>query len=76
MSSIFYSDCPMLIVARFAKAEELARKEVCSHPFFHPLHRFYQARHLVISDLNLLNRGKNGKSERYCLFSCLSARTK
>ena len=26
----------MLTVARFAKAEELARKEVCSHPFFNP----------------------------------------
>ena len=30
MSSIFHSDCPMLTVARFAKAEELARKEVCT----------------------------------------------
>jgi hypothetical protein len=36
MSSIFHSDCPMLTGARFAKAEELARKEVCSHSFFHP----------------------------------------
>ena len=29
----FLSGCSMLTVARFAKAEELARKEVCG-PFF------------------------------------------
>ena len=33
MNSIFLSGYPMLTAARFSKAEELARKEVCG-PFF------------------------------------------
>jgi hypothetical protein len=37
MSSVIHSDCRMLAVARFAKAEELTRREVCSHSFFHTL---------------------------------------
>jgi hypothetical protein len=71
MNSIFLSGYPMLTVVRFAKAEELARKEVCS-PFF----PFIFSIKRVISDLSLLNRGKNGKRERYCPFSRLLARMK
>jgi hypothetical protein len=54
MSSIFHSDCPMLIVGRFAKAEELARNEVCSYSFFHPTPIDSIKRVILfISDLNL-----------------------
>jgi hypothetical protein len=48
MNSIFLSGYPMLTVVRFAKAEELARKEVCS-PFF----PFIVSIKRVISDLKL-----------------------